>query len=231
MSVSEAQHPEQNHEQNHEPYQKFLALDEEKRDRIISAAMKEFLAGYKKASTDNIVREAGISKGLLFHYFGTKECLYRFLVEYASGILRRDFLDLLNQDQRDILEAVWQMSLLKRDISEKHPAIFDFATSVYMDGTKNESIAKGLLEDSMAIRATILKAVYENADLSLFRDDISPERAMKIIVWTMNGFPEAIANKLPNQADVPISAIRDNYDSYLDELREYLEILRKCFYK
>ena len=48
--------------------EKFLKLDDEKRDRILNAAMKEFRYGYVKASTDIIVKEAGISKGLLFHY-------------------------------------------------------------------------------------------------------------------------------------------------------------------
>jgi len=48
--------------------EKFLKLDDEKKDRILNAAMKEFRYGYVKASTDIIVKEAGISKGLLFHY-------------------------------------------------------------------------------------------------------------------------------------------------------------------
>ena len=89
-------------------YPKFHALDDDKRERIISAAMKEFLIGYKHASTDNIVREAGISKGLLFHYFGTKENLYRFLVEYVAETFTQEFLNVLNIRQPDILDSLWQ---------------------------------------------------------------------------------------------------------------------------
>ena len=45
-------------------------LKKEKQDRMINAALKVFaMNGYQKASTDDIVKEAGISKGLLFHYF------------------------------------------------------------------------------------------------------------------------------------------------------------------
>ncbi|MDR2572521.1 MAG: TetR/AcrR family transcriptional regulator, partial [Oscillospiraceae bacterium] len=66
-----------------EPH-KIMAMDPEKRDRVINAAMKEFRKGFKSACTDEIVREAGISKGLLFHYFGTKDGLYDFLLKNAT---------------------------------------------------------------------------------------------------------------------------------------------------
>ena len=47
---------------------KFFDLKKEKQDRMINAALKVFaIYGFNKASTDDIVKEAGISKGLLFH--------------------------------------------------------------------------------------------------------------------------------------------------------------------
>ena len=53
--------------------EKFFDLKKEKQDRMINAALKVFaLNGYRHASTDDIVREAAISKGLLFHYFENK---------------------------------------------------------------------------------------------------------------------------------------------------------------
>ena len=61
---------------------KFFDLKKDKQDRMINAALKVFaLNGYKHASTDDIVKEAGISKGLLFHYFGSKAGVYEFIYE------------------------------------------------------------------------------------------------------------------------------------------------------
>mgnify|MGYP001006429114 FL=1 len=51
-------------------------IDEQKRQRVIRASIEEFAKGYEVASTNEIVRKAGISKGLLFHYFGNKKNLY-----------------------------------------------------------------------------------------------------------------------------------------------------------
>ena len=64
---------------------KFFSLKPEKRERIINAALKEFAKnGYDKASTNEIVKESGISKGSLFNYFISKKELYLFLLDYAS---------------------------------------------------------------------------------------------------------------------------------------------------
>jgi AcrR family transcriptional regulator len=48
-----------------------MQMEPEKRERVINAALMEFRHGFEHTSTDAIVREAGISKGLLYHYFGT----------------------------------------------------------------------------------------------------------------------------------------------------------------
>ena len=59
--------------------QKFFDVKKEKQDAIINAALQAFGEnGYKRASTDVIVKQAGISKGLLFHYFISNSLLYIF---------------------------------------------------------------------------------------------------------------------------------------------------------
>ena len=197
-------------------------MDESKRNRIINAALVEFLGGYKKASTDSIVRNAGISKGLLFHYFGSKQGLYDYLIEYSVDIIQCEFLDMINPLQRDILEAIWQMSLLKQDLSVQHPAIFDFLTSVYLDG--GEPVAKSRLEEFMELRTSVMARVFASADHSLFRSDVDCERAIKIITWSLDGWANSI--KLENG-----DSVRDNYQGYLDECEQLLNMFRQAFYK
>ena len=63
---------------------KFFELKKEKQDRMINAALKVFAVnGYRHASTDDVVKEANISKGLLFHYFENKLGVYQFAYDYA----------------------------------------------------------------------------------------------------------------------------------------------------
>jgi len=215
--------------ENCENFQKFLSLPEEKRERVINAAMKEFLVGYKKASTDNIVREAGISKGLLFHYFGTKERLYNFLIDYSIAIMQREFVSLVNVVQTDILESVWQLSLLKQDLSVKFPDIFDFITSVYVDtSAKNESTVDNLAKFK-AIQSKAITDIYAHADYSLFREDVDPGMVIKVITWTLQGYAQSKTSGAPGQSLG--ATARENYEQYLEEFQAILDILKKCFYK
>ena len=51
---------------------------ERSRERILSAALKEFAAnGFAGARVDAIARRAAINKRMLYHYFGNKEGLFR----------------------------------------------------------------------------------------------------------------------------------------------------------
>ncbi len=52
---------------------KFFHLPEERQDLIRNSAMLEFGNNtFKKTSADSIAKRAGVSKGLLFHYFKDK---------------------------------------------------------------------------------------------------------------------------------------------------------------
>ena len=208
-------------------HQKFMALEEEKRERILNAAMHEFLNGYKNASTDNIVREAGISKGLLFHYFGTKEKLYNFLIDYAASTVQTDFLNLVNVHQKDILDSIWQLSLLKQDLSRRHPTIFEFLTRAFVDD--NDCPAKEYMERFFKARTQMLQDIYSHCDRSLFRDDIPSEKAIEIISMAMDGYSQQKVQQLDKESISEM--VIENYDMYLAELKEYLDILRKVFYK
>ncbi|WP_016993234.1 TetR/AcrR family transcriptional regulator [Lysinibacillus boronitolerans] len=62
-------------------YQAFMNLAEDKRQAIINAALKEFsINHYATASTNRIVSNARISKGILYHYFGSKKKFVSFLI-------------------------------------------------------------------------------------------------------------------------------------------------------
>ncbi|MCL2386915.1 MAG: TetR/AcrR family transcriptional regulator [Defluviitaleaceae bacterium] len=214
-------------ESEKDDYQKFLALEQDKQTRIINAAMKEFLAGYKHATTDAIVREAGISKGLLFHYFGTKEKLYDFLIDYAVDTVKGEYLDLINVWQKDIFDSIWQMSLLKRDVSQKFPVIFEFLASVYIDS--KDCPAKVHLARFKEMQTQRFTDIYNHCDRSLFRDDVDPRKAVNIVQWSLSGWADTKAFVL-SPRDVGAD-VAENYESYLEEMKEYLDIFRKCFYK
>ena len=53
------------------------------KERIINIALEEFAQnGYQSASTNVICKKAKVSKGLLYHYYGSKENLYLSVLRY-----------------------------------------------------------------------------------------------------------------------------------------------------
>lgn len=62
----------------------FPQIPSEKLDRILEAAVQEFAQkGYARASMNVVVERAGISKGALFKYFGSKSGLFAFVYRMA----------------------------------------------------------------------------------------------------------------------------------------------------
>ena len=68
------------------PTKTFQNLPEEKRTRILDAAISEFAAHpYEVASISKIVRQAEIAKGSFYQYFADKQDLYRYLIELGTS--------------------------------------------------------------------------------------------------------------------------------------------------
>ncbi|MCE4607023.1 MAG: TetR/AcrR family transcriptional regulator [Desulfurococcales archaeon] len=81
--------------------------EKEVRESIIEAAMRVFsIHGFFKAPTNLVAREAGVSKGLVFWYFRSKDEL---ILEAASRSLPKDVIDECLDEKlegRSLLECV-----------------------------------------------------------------------------------------------------------------------------
>lgn len=62
-------------------------IGEDRREQIIDAAMRVFgQKGFAKATNKDIAREAGITAGLIYHYFKSKEDLLGVVIEERSPL-------------------------------------------------------------------------------------------------------------------------------------------------
>lgn len=205
--------------------EKFLKLEQDKQDRILNAAIKEFAQkGYDNASTNEIVKEAGISKGLLFHYFKNKKQLYLFLKDHFMELLMQEFYQKVTFTDPDIFVRIQQATLIKMELRNKYPDIFKFVTSVYLEDSKEVKV--DLDKWKTEITKVGINKALEGIDTSLFRDDVDFRKAIKIITWTFEQFAEeeTIKAKLSSTHDF-------EYEGVLKELDEYITIFKKCFYK
>ena len=165
--------------------EKFFDLKKEKQDRMINAALKIFaLNGYKHASTDDIVVEAGISKGLLFHYFGSKLGLYTFLHDYSIRFMKLELTTGVSSSVHDYFEIRKQIELAKMQVLKNYPYMQQF-----LDRCASENVGEALMaiEKQRSVINDVYAALKNQANHSLFRDNVSFEKLDTMLDYTISG--------------------------------------------
>jgi AcrR family transcriptional regulator len=74
---------------------------EERREAILGSALEVIAQrGYHAASIDDIAREAGVSKALIYEHFASKQDLYAVLLEQHAGQLFSDLAEAISEAGR-----------------------------------------------------------------------------------------------------------------------------------
>jgi TetR/AcrR family transcriptional regulator len=204
---------------------KFFNLEPEKQQRIINASIKEFaLKGFDKASTNEIVKDAEISKGSLFHYFQNKKDLYLFLYDYFMEIITDGLFAKINWEERDLLQKYRQIVILKFELLKKHPEMFQFVKNAYEEDSL--AIKKELeIRDQQAITKSYAK-LFQSIDTSRFKKGLNIEKAINIIVWTMEGLSHQYQEKMKL---IPVDQIK--LEDLLIDMDSYIETLKLSLYQ
>ncbi|MDR2295416.1 MAG: TetR/AcrR family transcriptional regulator [Clostridiales Family XIII bacterium] len=198
---------------------------DERKARIIAAAVAEFAAhGYRNANTNRIVKEAGVSKGLLFHYFGSKKDLYLYLYDYAMRRVIDEAFARFDWSERDIFKRWRAGAVLKYDIMRRHGPLFEFILDAYMRADDEVRDAIGASTGTWI--ETTWRNLCENLDLSPFRADIDTEKAIHILFWTLDGY-----SKKQMKPSMPLAYYQERHDALLEGLDGYLDTLRRLLYK
>lgn len=101
---------------------KKVSIDQQKYERILAAARKHFSKyGYQKTNTDEIAKEAGVSKGLIFHYFGKKQVLYERIISGVIDFLNERSKDLIAKKYTDLVEIVVVSAQYKIKLEQEYP--------------------------------------------------------------------------------------------------------------
>ena len=207
---------------------RFKNIDQEKRDRIINAALKEFAEnGYEKASTNEIVKDAQISRGLLYHYFKDKEDLYNALIKYAIETFLGKLEAKVDWEESDIFERLKQIAFVKIELSKVYPKLFSFVVSIFTRDNKIQTMEEAYsLYDKyeINIQSLFAKVYQENIDFSKLREPDKIRINMNIIRWTIEKWSEEILQRSSG------SFTTEDMEKLAEELDEYIDVLKKTFY-
>ena len=193
--------------------EKFFDLKKEKQDRMINAALKLFAEnGYRRASTDDMVKEAGISKGLLFHYFGSKLGLYEFVYDYSVKFLTMELSSVLHQEETDFFVLRGQIEQAKAAVMKNFPYVQLF---LYRASKEDETEALTAITEKRQQLRELYDSMYSHVDESSVAGG-SPDRIRRMTDYTLNGLLEDL---LRTNSFSP--------EGYLTEAQTYLDELQR----
>ncbi len=198
--------------------EKFWDLKKEKQDRMINAALKVFSQyGYYHASTDEIVKTAGISKGLLFHYFGSKIGVYAFLYDYATRFVTLELTGHVEKNENGYFELYEQILSAKVASMAQYPYIF-----LFLNKADEEDYLEAV--DEISERRDkyhrIMEALRERADVTRLTDKADYRKTWDVMDFTVQGL-----------IDKNVKSDNFRADIFMQEALEYIDMIREMSIK
>lgn len=198
----------------------FEKISDEKQAAIIQSGITEFSKkSYMDASTDAITKSCGISKGLLFHYFGNKKNFYLYCLEVA---LKRLITDIPTPDQTDFYEMIFSYADEKFKLCEKYPSEMHLVNmaaremSAKVLDEKNQLIMGYMISTREKSQQLMVKAI---ATLEL--KDVNSEKLKDAI----NLYLGAILNKYLERYKETPELFFEHSPEIKAEIKEYLDFM------
>lgn len=192
--------------------EKFFDLAREKQDRMINGAVEVFARnGYKHASTDDMVKAAGISKGLWFHYFGSKEGIYVFVYDYCVKYMLLELSTIVDENEKDFFERMKQIAMVKTKVGRSYPYL-----TIFLEESAHET-EQGLVgktAESRRIYEERIAALLRTAEIENVPDKARRERIRKLLDYSISS---VIREKTAEEADS---------DAVFREIKAYIELVR-----
>ena len=197
--------------------EKFFDLKKEKQDRMINAALRVFaIEGYQHGSTDDIVRDAGVSKGLLFHYFTSKLGLYSFLYDYSVRFFMLEVDSEIDRNESNFYILYSQFVKAQANSMRQYPYLQMFLHSAETETDQEAAVA---IMERKAVLHNMYTGIMKKGDISRFVEGADYEKIGHLLDYMIWGI---LSDK---KAEMEVLS---NY--FLEETMRYIEMMRKLTY-
>ncbi|MDR3314977.1 MAG: TetR/AcrR family transcriptional regulator [Coriobacteriales bacterium] len=205
-------------------YGQFHRASAEKRERILHAALEEFAdKEYAQASTNAIVARADISKGLLFHYFGDKAGLFRYLLAHVTEALTEDIFTQTNMQGSDVFDVLHKIIQAKLQTTANHPLEVRFYARALTSDLPPK--VRDVLENAISQSYDSLNLISDHLDARLLKEGLDKKQVVKIIKWVSEGMTNEILASLDPTSNI------DEYSQVYGLAEDYFGLLRWLLYK
>lgn len=202
------------------PLTAFEKQPQEKQERIRSVGIKEFSSkSYQDVSTDVITRECGISKGLLFHYFGSKKEFYLYCLDYSLKVLVNQNY---SQGQGDFYQIFFSFLDSKMNLCKEHPDEMHFVNMASRENASElVSEIRNLVEEYRKITKVQSMIVMRTAISRLPLKNMDKQKVMEGLLLYTN----AILQKYLLMYQETPDLFFQNAEKIKKDICDYLELM------
>lgn len=194
------------------------------KDAILNSSLVFFKdAPFQKVSTNDIVTHAGVSKGLLFHYFKDKRTLYLTLYEHIWDNIKHHVLHDDQMNDPNLFVRLNHFFYSQRAYLLHHSDEAQFLKRVHL--TSDESIVKKRTHIYQSTQNQFYKRIFDHIDTGLFKSDLDLQDAYKVLVWTLQ---RVVSDWEKSQKE---NNTHDALTLLGDELAHYLKFFESLFLK
>jgi len=207
--------------------EQFKKLPAVERKNILDACIEEFgEKGYERASTNVIVKNAGIPKGTLFYYFGNKKQLFLYLVDYAVERYIEYVNTYFDDLPQDVFDRLIYMVKIRMRFAVHSPELyrFFFRTLLKIPDVLKKDMQKRFKKYSEGNQSLMRSGL----DTSRLREDVSVEQVVKLVNYTMEGL---LARHTENLLALKPSQTLDYVEKLLVQSNDLFDLLKKGIYK
>lgn len=187
--------------------------------KIIKTSFEVFAKNdFKKASTNLIVQTAGISRGILYHYFKDKDQLFDYL-KFYSFVKSFDEVDRhINWENDDLISRVSELTKYRLDVIAEYPFMIEFGEKY------REEIMASV--DPSKLREWRSKFYQYNIDYDKFKNELDVKEVLHVVKWTFRGLYKELLEKPDPNIVITEEVILD----LKEKCDDYCELLKVTFY-
>ncbi|MBQ3394180.1 MAG: TetR/AcrR family transcriptional regulator [Oscillospiraceae bacterium] len=198
----------------------FESLPDEKKGSILSEGIREFSAkSYSEASTEAVTRNAGISKGLLFHYFGSKKTFYLYCLDKSMECLVRSSSELSGDDFHSVFFNFMER---KMALCMEHP------DEMHMVNMASRESAAEISVEKNALIGKYMLYVKSESD-GIMKKAVS---FLKLREGLSDGYADALSLYASAVINRYLTAFQEDPDAFFskreqirEEIRNYLDFM------
>jgi TetR/AcrR family transcriptional regulator len=204
----------------------FTRLPPEDQERILAACIAEFARhGFTQASTNAIIKQAGIPKGTLFYFFGSKKDLYLYVIDQAITRYTAMSKEFASDPPGDLFERLLYYGQVRMQFALREPLLYQLFFNAFIN-TPAEIRAE-LLNRYGDYTSASMQMIFHNLDRSPFRAGVPVEKVVEMVFLMLEGIYSRYQTQWqqmePEQSLESIARLTA-------EVREYFEMLKKGVY-